>query len=83
MSKSPVLLALLLAAAPAAAQSPPLQGNTPSPDTTVTRPDARRASPDTTEATRQDPNARNRSNGQVSAPARIDTPVQVIAPEKK
>lgn len=84
MPKSPFLIAVLLAAGPAFAQTPPLQGNTPSGDTAVTRPDARRGgAPDTTQTTRQDPNARHRSDGQVSAPARIDTPVQVIAPEKK
>ena len=76
----------LFAAGPALAQSPssvPLRENTPSPETTISRPDPRRIAPDVTESVRVDPNARNRRDGRVAPPAAIDTGVQVIAPEKR
>ena len=81
-----LLLPLLLASAPDWAQSPqsvPLRENTPSPETTVSRPDPRRTAPDTTDSVRIDPSARNRRDGRVAPPAAIDTGVQVIAPEKR
>ncbi|NNM72751.1 hypothetical protein [Enterovirga aerilata] len=86
MPKTLLVLAAALAAGPALAQSPgsvPLRENTPSPETTVSRPDARTTSPDVTESVRRDPNARNRTDGRVSPPAAIDTGVKVIAPEKR
>ena len=81
-----LLLPLLVASAPAWAQSPqavPLRENTPSPETTVSRPDPRRTAPEATQSVRQDPNARHRTDGRVSPPAAINSPVQVIAPEKR
>jgi hypothetical protein len=81
-----LLLPLLLASAPAWAQSPqavPLRENTPSSETTVSRPDPRTTAPDTTDSVRIDPSARNRRDGRVAPPAAIDTGVQVIAPEKR
>jgi hypothetical protein len=81
-----LLLPLLLVSASAWAQSPqavPLRENTPSRDTTVSRPDPRRTARDTTDSVRHDPNARHRTDGRVSPPAAINSPVQVIAPEKR
>ena len=79
-------LAVLIASAPAWAQSPqsvPLRENTPSPETTLGRPDQRRPVSGTTDSVRIDPNARHRSDGRVAPPAAIDSGVQVIAPEKR
>ena len=80
-------LAMTLAvSSPVLGQSPssvPLRENTPSPETTVSRPDPRRITPDIAESVRVDPNARNRRDGRVAPPAAIDTGVQVIAPEKR
>lgn len=80
----PHLLAALamLAGAPALAQSSPqvpLRDNTPSRETTVDRP--RSTGDDRTAA--EAPNARNLRDGRVAPPAAIDTPVQIIAPERK
>ena len=86
MTKYLLGLAALVAAAPALAQSPssvPLRDNTPDRESTVSRPDPRRTSPDTTQSVRGDPNARNRRDGRVAPPAAIDSGVQVIAPEKR
>ena len=86
MTRCFLAFALIVAAAPAAAQSPsavPLRENTPSPETTVTRPGPGKAAPGATDSVRIDPNARNRSDGRVAPPAAIDTGVQVIAPEKR
>lgn len=76
---------ILLAAAPALAQSPqsvPLGGKSPDRDTT-TEPRTPQGAPTATGSTQVDPNARNRPNGNVSPPASIGTGVQVIAPERK
>ncbi len=83
MRHLPLLLIGLLTA-PALAQSPasvPLRNNTPSPETTVSRPSS--LSPNETRSADTLPNARNRSDGQVAPPSSIDTPVQIIAPERK
>lgn len=84
-----MFLALLVGSAltlgPAMAQSPPpvpLTQKTPSPETTVPRPSPNLTPTATTSANRA-PNARNRRNGRVAPPSAVDTPVQVIAPERK
>jgi hypothetical protein len=67
---------------PTFAQSPqsvPFRENTPSRDTTVGRP----ASSGDDRTAIQAPNARHVRDGRVAPPAAIDTPVQVIAPERK
>ena len=69
---------------PALAQSPtsvPLRNNTPSPETTLPRPSS--LSPNETRSADTLPNARNHSDGRVAPPSSIDTPVQIIAPERK
>ena len=86
MPRHLIVLAALAVASPALAQSPssvPLENNTPDRESSVSRPDPRKTSPDTTESVRRDPNARNRREGRVAPPAAIDSGVQVIAPEKR
>ena len=81
-----LVIAILVAAGPAHAQSPgsvPLRENTPSRGTTETRPALRNAAPDTTTSAREVPDARNRPNREVSPPSAIDTGVKVIAPERR
>ena len=83
MRHLPLLLIGILPA-PALGQNPsavPLRNNTSSPETTVSRPSS--LSPNETRSADTLPSARNRSDGQVAPPSAIDTPVQIIAPERK
>jgi hypothetical protein len=78
--------AFLAAAVPALAQSPqsvPLRENTPSRETTETRPPHRDPLPDGTGSVAHDTVARQRPNANVPPPAAIDSSVKIIAPERK
>lgn len=86
MRGSLISTALLLAAAPALAQSPqsvPFRNNTPSGESTQTEPARRDPLPEDTGSVATDTSARQRPNANVPPPAAIDTGVKVIAPERK
>ena len=77
----PAVLAILVGAPSLAQSAPPvpLRDNTPSRETTVARPPS--TGDDRTAA--QAPTARHLHDGRVAPPAAINTPVQIIAPERK